>query len=166
MPTINASPPRTTTRAPSSEPMRRRAFTSWPESSSPAANVSSGAYFKKAFLYSTRCHTREYSTFHVSRTSEEAEEQKARAATSSAAAHRLARLFGGPSFFGNLATTILIFLVLMSVYSLIRGLNQPSNSIPLSVVAADVAAGKVKSIVVDGRLARPRLSSTARPRPR
>ena len=53
-------------------------------------------------------------------------------------------LFGGPSFFGNLATTVLIFLVLMSGYSIIRSFIQPSNDVPLSVVAADVAAGNVK----------------------
>jgi len=59
-------------------------------------------------------------------------------------------LFGGPSFFGNLATTVLIFLVLMSGYSIIRSFIQPSNDVPLSVVAADVAAGNVKSIIVNG----------------
>ena len=59
-------------------------------------------------------------------------------------------IFGGPSFFGNLTTTILIFLILMSAYSLIRGLNQPTDNIPLSAVAADVGAGKVKSITVSG----------------
>src|SRR3989344_7718052 len=53
-------------------------------------------------------------------------------------------LFGGPSFFGSLTTTILIFLLLMSAYSLIACFVQPSNDVPLSVVAADVAAGKVK----------------------
>ena len=59
-------------------------------------------------------------------------------------------LGGGPSFFGNLITTILIFLVLMSSYSLVTSLVQPSDDIPLSAVAADVVAGKVKSIVVEG----------------
>ncbi|KKW43842.1 MAG: Lysyl-tRNA synthetase [Parcubacteria group bacterium GW2011_GWB1_57_6] len=58
--------------------------------------------------------------------------------------------FGGPSFFGNLTTTVLIFLVLMSAYSLFSGLVEPSSDIPLSVVAADVAAGKVQSITVRG----------------
>ena len=57
---------------------------------------------------------------------------------------------GGPSFFGNLATTILIFLLLMSIYSLIAGFVQPSTSVPLSVVASDVAAGKVSAITVNG----------------
>lgn len=56
----------------------------------------------------------------------------------------------GPSFFGNLTTTVLIFLLLMSVYSLIASFIQPSNEIPLSSVAADVAAGKVTAIKVNG----------------
>jgi cell division protease FtsH len=58
--------------------------------------------------------------------------------------------FGGPSFFGNLITTVLIFLLLMSAYSLIESFVQPSNNVPLSVVAADVAAGKVSAITVNG----------------
>lgn len=57
---------------------------------------------------------------------------------------------GGPSFFGNLVTTVLIFLLLMSAYSLVAGFAQPSNTIPLSQVAADVAAGKVSTITVNG----------------
>ncbi|HVB19844.1 MAG TPA: ATP-dependent zinc metalloprotease FtsH [Candidatus Paceibacterota bacterium] len=59
-------------------------------------------------------------------------------------------LFGGPSFFGNLITTILIFLLLMSSYSLVASMVQPSTDIPLSTVAADVAAGKVSAITVNG----------------
>lgn len=59
-------------------------------------------------------------------------------------------LFGGPSFLGNLVTTILIFLVLMSGYSIIASLVAPSTEIPLSVVAADVASGKVSEITVSG----------------
>ena len=59
-------------------------------------------------------------------------------------------LLGGPSFFGNLVTTILIFLFLMSAYSLISGFVTPKDEIPLSVVATDVAAGKVSSITVEG----------------
>ena len=61
-------------------------------------------------------------------------------------------LFGGPSFFGNLITTILIFLLLMSGYSLVASLAQPSTDIPLSTVAADVVAGKVNAITVNGDL--------------
>src|SRR3989344_1285429 len=57
---------------------------------------------------------------------------------------------GGPSFFGNLVTTVLIFLLLMSAYSLIESFVRPSDTIPLSVVAADVAEGKVKAITVNG----------------
>ncbi len=59
-------------------------------------------------------------------------------------------LFGGSSFLGNLATTVLIFLVLMSGYSLIESFVQPTSEIPLSIVAADVAAGKVSTIIVHG----------------
>ena len=59
-------------------------------------------------------------------------------------------LFGKPSFFGNLVTTILIFLFLMSAYSLVAGLFQSSTvTIPLSAVATDVAAGKVNTITVN-----------------
>lgn len=58
--------------------------------------------------------------------------------------------FGGPSFFGNLITTILIFLLLMSIYSIVENLSKPSIDIPLSTVATDVAAGKIESITVIG----------------
>ncbi len=57
---------------------------------------------------------------------------------------------GGPSFFGNLLTTVLIFFLLMSAYSIIESFVQPTSNIPLSVVAADVAEGKIKSIIVKG----------------
>lgn len=57
---------------------------------------------------------------------------------------------GGPSFFGNIVTTILIFLLIMSVYSLIEGFVRPSEEVALSVVAADVASGKIESITVKG----------------
>ncbi|HUX80900.1 MAG TPA: ATP-dependent zinc metalloprotease FtsH [Candidatus Paceibacterota bacterium] len=59
-------------------------------------------------------------------------------------------LFGGPSFLGNLITTILIFLFLMSAYSLIGSFAEPNNTVPLSTVATDVAAGKVASVTVNG----------------
>ena len=59
-------------------------------------------------------------------------------------------LFGGPGFFGNLVTTIVIFLFLMSAYSLAVSLTQPSNVIPFSQVATDVSLGKVKSVDVSG----------------
>jgi len=60
------------------------------------------------------------------------------------------RPFGGPSFLSNIVTTVLIFLFLMSAYSLAVGLFTPTNEIPLSSVAADVAAGKVRTISVQG----------------
>ncbi len=58
--------------------------------------------------------------------------------------------FGGPTFFSNLVTTIVIFLLLMSAYSLAVSFSQPSNVIPFSQVASDVASGKVQSIDVSG----------------
>src|SRR4051812_37005060 len=59
-------------------------------------------------------------------------------------------LFGGPSFLGNLVTTVLIFLILMSLYSLVSSFMRPSDAIPLSTVASDVAKGSIKSITVNG----------------
>jgi len=59
-------------------------------------------------------------------------------------------LGGGPSFFGNLLTTVIIFVFLMSAYSLIESFTKSTDSVPLSVVAADVAAGKVTAITVNG----------------
>lgn len=56
----------------------------------------------------------------------------------------------GPSFFGNFTTTVFIFLILTSLYSFVASSLAPSTDIPLSVVAADVAAEKVKAISVDG----------------
>ncbi len=56
----------------------------------------------------------------------------------------------GPSFFGNITSTIIIFLILMSAYSLIAGLTQAPTDVPLSQVAADVVAGSVTTIVVNG----------------
>ncbi len=57
---------------------------------------------------------------------------------------------GGPSFLGNLITTIIVFLFIMSAYSLVANMIQPSSEIPLSQVANDVSAGKVTSIAVNG----------------
>lgn len=59
-------------------------------------------------------------------------------------------MFRGPSFISNFLTTVLIFIILMSVYSAIVGSFQPSNEIALSAVASDVAVGKVSSIGVNG----------------
>lgn len=59
-------------------------------------------------------------------------------------------LRGGPSFFSNLTTTILILLLVMSGYSLISGFIPKEEVISLSAVAADVAQGKVSKIIVMG----------------
>jgi len=59
-------------------------------------------------------------------------------------------MLGGPSFFGNLITTVLIFLLLMSAYSIVQSFMKPNIDVPLSVVATDVVAGKIISISVSG----------------
>ena len=60
------------------------------------------------------------------------------------------RLLGGPSFLSNLVVTALVFLLLMSAYSLVGSLTAKPTEIPLSQVAADVAAGKVSTVQVNG----------------
>ncbi len=55
---------------------------------------------------------------------------------------------GGGSFMSNLLVTILLFLFLMSGYSLISQLFVQVPEIPLSAVAADVAAEKIATIIV------------------
>jgi len=57
---------------------------------------------------------------------------------------------GRPSFAGNLLSTILVFLILMSVYSLVTQTSEESKEIALSQVANDVKAGLVTEIVVAG----------------
>jgi len=59
-------------------------------------------------------------------------------------------VFGGPSFMGNLLTTIIVLLLLMSGYSLIADLTESPEMVPLSQVARDVKAGEVESITISG----------------
>jgi cell division protease FtsH len=62
----------------------------------------------------------------------------------------LGTMLKGPSFLSNLITTILIFLFLMSIYSLIEDFTKTSTTVPLSAVATDVASEKITSITVNG----------------
>lgn len=57
---------------------------------------------------------------------------------------------GGPGFLGNLITTILIFLLLMSAYTFITEGSKKKDEIALSQVAADVRSGALESITVSG----------------
>jgi len=57
---------------------------------------------------------------------------------------------GGSGFLMNLLTTIVIFLLLISAYSFITGMMKEKQEISLSQVAADVRAGSVKEIEVQG----------------
>ncbi|HEY4488889.1 MAG TPA: ATP-dependent zinc metalloprotease FtsH [Candidatus Paceibacterota bacterium] len=56
----------------------------------------------------------------------------------------------GPGFAGNLISTILIFLLLMSIYSLVVGRSNKAEEISLTQVAADVRAGSVENIRIAG----------------
>lgn len=55
----------------------------------------------------------------------------------------------GTSFTGNLLSTILVILILISLYSLIGGGKEPEPA-TLSEVAADVKAGQVTAIMISG----------------
>ena len=57
---------------------------------------------------------------------------------------------GGRQFWANLAGTVLIFLILLSVYSFIAEYREEVETVPLSQIAADINAGQVHSIVVKG----------------
>ncbi|KND51361.1 MAG: cell division protease FtsH [Parcubacteria bacterium C7867-001] len=57
---------------------------------------------------------------------------------------------GGPGFTGNLVSTILIFLLLMSVYTFFAENNKAKQEIALSQVANDVKSGLVSEIEVAG----------------
>lgn len=59
---------------------------------------------------------------------------------------------GGPGFTGNLLSTILIFLILMSAYTLLATGGDKKEEIALSQVAADVKAGEIGSIRVSGEI--------------
>ncbi|MEA2701659.1 MAG: cell division protease FtsH [Candidatus Parcubacteria bacterium] len=56
----------------------------------------------------------------------------------------------GPGFAGNLISTVLILLLLMSVYSLVAGNGKKAEEISLTQVAADVRSGIVQNIRIMG----------------
>jgi len=56
----------------------------------------------------------------------------------------------GPGFIGNLLTTILVFLLLMSLFSFISGSLKSKEEVALSRVANDVKAGLVTDIKIEG----------------
>jgi len=56
----------------------------------------------------------------------------------------------GPKFFVNFLTTIIIFLVLVSVYSSIVGTENEIKEVSISEVAMSVSLGEVKEITVKG----------------
>jgi len=57
---------------------------------------------------------------------------------------------GTPGFMGNLLSTVLVFLLLMSLFSLFFDPGRAKEEITLSQVATDVKAGSVENIRVEG----------------
>jgi ATP-dependent Zn protease len=57
---------------------------------------------------------------------------------------------GGPGFMGNLLSTVLVLLLLVSAYTLITTNNEAKKQIPVSQVAQDVRAGTVSVIKISG----------------
>ncbi len=55
-----------------------------------------------------------------------------------------------PSFSKYIVTTLVIFLVLSAVYSLIGSKNEKTLDIPISQVSNDIKAGQIKEILVKG----------------
>lgn len=56
----------------------------------------------------------------------------------------------GNRFWMNLATTFLVFLLIIGLYSVVNNPAGQAEEIPLSQLAADIGAGKVESILVEG----------------
>ena len=54
------------------------------------------------------------------------------------------------SFWLNVATTVLVFLMLASAYSYWSGAGKDSEQIPVSQLATDISEGKVSSVIVAG----------------
>ncbi|MEK7505716.1 MAG: ATP-dependent metallopeptidase FtsH/Yme1/Tma family protein, partial [Patescibacteria group bacterium] len=54
------------------------------------------------------------------------------------------------NLWGNIATTLVVFLLLMSTYSLVTDFIKDTPEIPLSELAASVEKGEIKKIVVKG----------------
>lgn len=57
---------------------------------------------------------------------------------------------GGRQFWTNLAGTLLIFIILASIYSFISESQKKVEDVPLSKLATDINAGQITSIVVKG----------------
>ncbi len=57
---------------------------------------------------------------------------------------------GTPGFMGNLLSTVLVFLLLMSIFSLLFGGDKAKEEIALSQVAQDVKAGSLTVVKIEG----------------
>lgn len=57
---------------------------------------------------------------------------------------------GGGDFWNNLATGLLLFLIILSLYTFISNRQSSDTNVPLSQVVTDIGVGKVKSVLVKG----------------
>ena len=53
-------------------------------------------------------------------------------------------------FFVNIVSSIVIFLIIITLYAIIAENSSPSKDVPISEIASDISAGKVESISIKG----------------
>jgi len=53
-------------------------------------------------------------------------------------------------FFVNVVSSVVIFLIIITLYSIIAENVSPSKEVPISEIASDISAGKVESISIKG----------------
>ncbi len=63
---------------------------------------------------------------------------------------RIRMPFSGPSFTGNIISTVLIFLLIMSLYTVFSPQKKAPQTISISQVAQDVKVNKISAIIVSG----------------
>src|SRR3989344_3697146 len=66
--------------------------------------------------------------------------------------NRGAKKFPSPKrpFLVNIVSSIVIFLIIITLYSIIAENSSPSKEVPISEIASDISAGKVESISIKG----------------
>ncbi|MDD5152803.1 MAG: ATP-dependent zinc metalloprotease FtsH [Candidatus Pacebacteria bacterium] len=64
--------------------------------------------------------------------------------------NKILKMPKGGQLLSNIATALLIFLIIATLYSMIAGGSVQVTEVPISKIAQDVSAGQVKSISVEG----------------